>query len=128
MTKTRTKSNWLSTATTIASGGTAATELDIAGFLPLKIHIGTGWTAANLGFKARAFGQTTARVVKDDTGSPVQISGITVGTGGVYAIPVTPGLEGIRFLTLYKKSTTTATTTTVTQTGGAVSLWIEGMG
>lgn len=119
---------WFSTATTIASGSNAAAEQDVSGFLPLKIHIGSGWTAANLGFKSRPLGSSTSRVVRDDTGTPVQISGINTTVGGVYSVPVTPGLEGIKFLTLYKKNTTAATTSVVTQTGGAVSLWIEGVG
>src|SRR5512147_2338356 len=109
---------WMSTSTTIAAGASAAVEVDVRGFIPLKIHIaGTTWTAANLGFKARAYNQSTSRVVYDDAGSPMQISGInSTSFKGCFAVPASPGLEGVCFLTPYKKSATAATTSAVNQT------------
>ena len=120
----------LSTGLTIASGASATSELQVTGFLPLFVHIGAGWTAANLGLKARPIGSTTGRVVYDNTGSanPMQISGINTTIGGCYNWPSSPGMEGLNFVTFYKKSATAATTSAVTQTGGAVKIWVEGLG
>lgn len=119
---------WMSTSLTIASGSSAAAELDVRGFIPLMFHIKPTWTAANLGFKGRALNQSTARVIYDNAGSPLQISGINTTTGGTFAAPASPGLAGICFLTVYKKSTTTATTSAVNQTGGATIVYVEGIG
>lgn len=122
----------LSTAMTIAAGASETSELQISGFLPLFVHVGTGWVAANLGVKARPVGSTTSRVVYEDTGSalPMQISGINTTVGGCYHFPASPGLEGLNFVKFYKKSVTAATTSVVTQTStaGTVKIWIEGLG
>lgn len=130
MTKSRV-GGWMSTAVTIASGASAAAEIDVRGFIPLMVHVGPSWTAANIGFKGRAYNQSTSRVIYDNTGSsnPMQISGVNTTVGGAYTIPASPTLAGICFLTVYKKSTVTTTTSAVNQTGGITAkLWVEGIG
>jgi hypothetical protein len=102
---------------TIGAGNALSNEIiDMSGKIGGNILVPAGWDAANLGFKFANSDDVPAFFIAcDDTGVPIQISGITVGTAMGYAIPIK--LFSYRFIQLWSKHLVAANPADVNQVG-----------
>jgi len=91
----------------------------ISGAISLEHWIGgqvvvpSAWTAANMGFKVSDSATGTFTILKDDVGTPVQISNITTNASYAYSLPTE--LFKSRYIKLWSKSATAGTVTDVNQ-------------
>ena len=108
---------------TIAINTAITGVIDVLGYADGAVLIPSAWTDANLGFQMPPDTGTTGTflALKDESGNPVQISGITTNAAFWYAIParVFPAAT----IKLWSKSTTAATVTDTNQ-GAARSILV----
>lgn len=78
------------------------------------VVVPTAWDDANIGFKICPTYDGTYVIAKDDTGVPIQISGIVVDASYYYQIPT--DLFGATWCKLWSKHKTAATVSNVAQT------------
>jgi hypothetical protein len=79
-----------------------------------QVIVPAEWTAANIGFCVCDTVAGTYVILRDDTGTPVQVSGIKADGSRAYALPAK--LAGARFVKLWSKHATAGTETDVNQT------------
>ena len=77
------------------------------------VLVPSDWTAANIGFKVARLSSNTFNILRDDIGTPVQISTILTSGARWYILP--SELYGAKFVRLWSKSTTSATETDTNQ-------------
>lgn len=108
----------------VMADGVAITTapIDMSIYAGGMVLIPTGWVAANLGFKISTDYAGTFTLLRDDTGVPVQISGIITDAAGWHKLP--DDLFGAHWLHLWSKSATAATITEVNQTGGPLTFTV----
>ena len=106
---------------TIASSAAITGELDIRDAYIGFVIVPSAWTAANIGFKIATESGGTFVTARDDSGSPIQISGIETSSSRAYKIP--DDIFGVGYVKLWSKSATAATETDVNQ-GAARTLYV----
>lgn len=102
------------TQTVVIANNTAISNVitainQLSGF----IIVPAAWTDANIGFKICDTQGGTFVIACDDTGTPIQVSGITTNASKAYRIP--SELFPAHYLQLWSKSTTSATITDTNQ-------------
>jgi hypothetical protein len=102
-------------AVTIADGAALSEAIYMEPFAGGMVYVPDSWSAANLGFKVCDTEGGTFAILKDASGVPIQISGMS--TSGAMAYQIPDGLFGAVWVKLWSKSTTAATETDVNQTG-----------
>jgi len=100
---------------TIADGAATSEAIYMVPWAGGYVLIANSWTAANLGFQVAEGAAGTYSILRDEAGSPVQISGIKTDGGRAYALP--PELFGALYFKAWSKSTTAATETDTNQSG-----------
>jgi len=100
--------------TSIASGAATSGAIDMRHWVMGMVLVPSAWTAANIGFQVCDTEDGTFVAVKDDTGTPVQISSVTTDASFWYQFP-SPDLFAGYFVKLWSKSTTAATVTDTNQ-------------
>lgn len=100
---------------TIADGAAISQALWMGSWAGGYVLIPDSWTAANMGFQVSEAEAGTFAILRDESGSPVQISGILTTGARAYALPAE--LFGALWVKLWSKSTTAATETDANQTG-----------
>lgn len=104
---------------TIANNEAVSDAFNMTDFTLGTVIVPGTWTDANIGFKICNSSGGTFVIACDDTGVPIQISGVTTNASKAYAIPTK--LFPNMWVKLWSKNTTAATTTDNNQ-GGARSL------
>ena len=100
---------------------TIADSAAVSGAFYIGDHVGMivttddSWTDANMGFKVSTTEAGTFSILCDDTGVPVQISGVVTNAVTSYKVPdkIFPGL----WVKIWSKHKTAATTSDVNQSG-----------
>ena len=100
---------------TIADGAAISGAFDLTDFIGGIVIIPDSWTDANMGFKVCETQTGTFVILRDNTGVPVQISGIITNAANAYKIP--DDIFPARWVKLWSKNTTAATVTDNNQTG-----------
>lgn len=107
---------------TIADNAALSQAFDFSGYSGGMVLIPNGWVAANLGFKVSPDDGGTFDILRDDVGTPVQVSGILTTGARWYKLP--DDLFGVLWAKLWSKSTTAATETDTNQTGGPLAITV----
>ena len=108
------------TAGVVIEAGTAFSvpPVDMREWFGGQLLVPIGWDAANIGFYVGEDANGSFVPLLDDTGVPVQISGVVVGTASVYQLPY--AIFGSFFIKLWSKSTVLATKTNVNQADNVI--------
>lgn len=99
---------------TIAINTAISDELDFTDFSGGIVIIPVAWTAANLGIQVAEKGGGTFAILRNATGTPVQISGIKVDGVRAYALP--DEVFACSSIKLWSKNAAAATETDTNQT------------
>ena len=97
---------------TIANGAAISAAFNFGAYAGGCVLVLSAWTDANIGFQVCATQTGTFAILRDDAGTPIQVSGIATGAARAYALPAK--LTGM-WLKLWSKSTTSATETDTNQ-------------
>lgn len=87
---------------TIANGGTESSELDLSDAVLVALQMPSGWTAADITFKARPDDRATAQTVKRGDGTTTAIAALTVKTPSAndYIVLNPADTAGLKYVTL----------------------------
>lgn len=107
---------------TIANGEALTAAFPMHEWVSGLVIVPAAWTDANIGFKICDTQSGTFVALKDETGSPVQISSITTNASYAYKIPT--AIFPATWVKLWSKSTTAATVTDTNQ-GAERSLTVQ---
>jgi len=104
----------------VVEGGTAFSvpPVDMREWFGGMLLVNAQWDAANIGFYVGEDANGSFYPLLDDTGVPVQISGVVVGTATLYQLPY--ALFGAWFVKVWSKSTVLATKTNVNQADNVI--------
>ena len=97
----------------IVTGSPASNEIDMREYASGIVVFPLEWTNASLGFRVSNESGGTFVILRDESGSPVQISGVT----GSRAYEIPNEVYGGLYAQLWSKSTVTASEDTVYQLG-----------
>lgn len=97
----------------IPNGGAISPPIDFRWFTAAIVTVPSAWTAANLGFQVCDTENGTYVILRDDAGTPIQISNILTTGSRAYRLPIEIFASG--FIRLWSKSTTAATESDVNQ-------------
>ncbi len=103
------------TPLTIADSAAITSAVDMSIYSGGYVDIATSWTAANMGFQVCDTESGTYVILRDEAGSPVQISNILTTGARAYALPAE--VFGCKWVKLWSKSSTAATETDTNQSG-----------
>ncbi len=101
-------------ALTIASGEALSGVFDMTGHAGGMVLVPGAWDAANIGFQVSPTSDGTFNILRDESGTPVQISNVLTNGARWYAFPAE--VFAARFVKLWSKSATAGTETDVNQT------------
>jgi hypothetical protein len=99
----------------IDDGAAVSAAVDFRRVAGGVVIIPTSWTAANLGFYVCDTLGGTYVILRDESGNPVQVSGILTTGARAYSLP--SQLFGAAYIKLWSKSSTAATETDTNQSG-----------
>ena len=106
--------NELETRTVSATMAVAITEaISMEHWIGGQVVVPSAWTAANIGFKVCDTADGTFVILKDDVGTPIQISNITTDASYAYSLPTE--IFKARYMKLWSKSATAGTVTDANQ-------------
>lgn len=77
-----------SQAVSIETGQALSAPVDMRWFSGVIVHIPAVWTAANLGLLTSETELGTYNILRDESGTPVQVSGILTTGARAYSLPV----------------------------------------
>lgn len=97
----------------IASGAAATPAIDFSHWAGGVVIVPSAWTSANIGFYVSDTIDGTYVILRDDSGTPVQISNIKTDGSRAYKLP--DDVFGVLFMKLWSKNTTAATETDTNQ-------------
>jgi hypothetical protein len=103
------------TSVTIADSAALSGAIYIGDHIGMIVTTDASWTDANMGFQVSTSETGTYTILRDDTGVPVQISGVVTDTATSYKVPdkIFPGL----WVKVWSKHKTAGTVTDVNQSG-----------
>lgn len=110
---------------TIANNAALSAAFSMQDYAGGIVTVPSAWTAANIGFQVCFEPAGTFAILRDDEGTPVQISGIL--TNGVRAYAFPDKVFAAHWVKLWSKSSTAATETDTNQGGDrALSVVLKG--
>jgi hypothetical protein len=100
-------------AITILSGASLSEAINFSEFTYGMVHMPSGWTSANLGFKVSQRLTGEYDVLKDKSGVPLQISTVSTSGAGWYVMP--EEVFSMLYVKLWSKATNAGTIADVPQ-------------
>lgn len=98
---------------TISAGESESDAFDMSSYAGGVLFVNEGWTAANIGFEVAYDPNGIYNILRDDYGTPVQISNVLTSGSRAYTLP--DELYGTYYTKIWSKSTVSTTETSTSQ-------------